>query len=91
MCIGAFLMIPTIIIMEIEASFFSSTQLVFDNFTKFLIFPILLALSRPAASQTPHKPASNFLNRQNQLIVWGNIIISSLAIGATYLYFRSTS
>lgn len=49
MSVNSFLMIPMIIIMETEASFFSSTQLIFDNFTKFLLFPILLALSRPAA------------------------------------------
>jgi magnesium-transporting ATPase (P-type) len=90
-CIGAFLTIPIIIIMETEASFFSSFQLIFNNFTKSLIIPILLALSRPAAEQVPYKPASNFLKKQNQLIVWGSIIISTLAFSATIIYMRGTS
>jgi hypothetical protein len=91
MSIGAFLTVPIIIIMETEASFFSSFQLVFNNFSKFLLVPILIALSRPAPSQTPYKPASNFLKKQSQLVIWGNIIISTLGFAATCIFMRERS
>jgi magnesium-transporting ATPase (P-type) len=91
MCVGAFLTVPILIIMETEAAFFSSFHLVFNNFTKFLLIPILVSLSRPADLQTPYRPCSNFLKKQNHLIVWGNIIISSAALAATVIFFRSTS
>lgn len=90
MCVGGLLTVPCIIVMETEAAFYSTFQLIFDNFTKYLLFPILLALSRPAPEPTPHKPASNFLRRQNQLVFWGNVAISTLAIAATLIYYRST-
>lgn len=90
MCVGGLLTVPTLIVMETEAAFYSTFQLIFNNFTKYLVFPILLALSRPAAEPTPHKPASNFLKKQNQLVFWGNVLLSTLAIAATLVYYRST-
>lgn len=90
MCVGGLLTVPCLIVMETEAAFYSTFQLIFDNFTKYLLFPVLLALSRPAATPTPHRPSSNFLQRQNQLVFWGNVAISTLAIAAALLYYRST-
>lgn len=59
--IGGFLSVPLLIIMETEAAFFSSFQLIFGNLSKYLLFNILLALSKPAAKPTIYKPCSNFL------------------------------
>lgn len=89
--INGLLSVPTIILMETQASFFSSFQLAFTNFTKNLIFPVLIALSRPAAGQTTFSPCSNFLRKQNQLEFWGNVLVSTSAIAATALFYRTSS
>ena len=88
--ITSFQNIPTIIMMETEAVFFSPIQLLF-GLTKYIIFPVVLALSRPAEKQTVHKPSSNFLRLQNMLIFWGNSIIGAVAIVVIMVYYRGQS
>ena len=46
--ISGLVMMPTMIIMETEGVFYSEFQLLFNNLSKFLLFPLLLGMSRPA-------------------------------------------
>jgi cation-transporting P-type ATPase 13A2 len=87
--ITSFLSVPIIVIMETEAVFFSSFQLIFTNLTKYIIFPVLLAMSRPSDKQTLHRPSSNFLHLENLLMFWGNVVIGTMAILAIMIYYRA--
>ena len=60
--IAAYLTAGILIIMETEAVFFSPFQLIFGNITKYIIFNLLLALSRPNPEPTPYKPCANFMS-----------------------------
>ena len=82
-------MIPTIIIMETEGVFYSEFQLLFNNLSKFLLFPMLLGMSRPASDQTPYRPITNFLKLQHQLVYWGSGIIITLGMIAIFLYVKA--
>lgn len=88
--ITSFVSVPLLIIMETEGTYFSSFQLIFGNLTKYIILNILLALTRPAEIQTIYKACSNFLQIENQLVYWGNVILGSLGHIATMIYYRST-
>lgn len=76
--------------METEGAYFSSFQLIFGNMTKYIILNILLALTKPTQFQTVYKACSNFLQLENQLVYWGNVILGTLGHLAIMIYYRTT-
>jgi hypothetical protein len=88
--ITSFVSVPLLIIMETEGAFFSSFQLIFGNLTKYIILNILLALTKPSTFQTVYKTCSNFLQLENQLAYWGNVILGAMGHLAIMIYYRST-
>lgn len=46
-------------------------------------------MGRPAERQTPHKPSSNFLKLENQLMHWGNVILSTMGVLGIMIFFRT--
>lgn len=78
------------VLMSSNAADHSSTARFYYNFSSLLILPILYPLSRPTKVNTPAMPNPNFLQRGNQLVIWGNAFFCFLAILAGYLYFKTT-
>jgi hypothetical protein len=68
----------------------SSTARLYYSFASLLTLPMLLPLSRPSEINTPGMPNPNFMQKGNQMVIWGNTIIVTLTFIAGYLYFRTT-
>ena len=86
--IAAYLTAGILIIMETEAVFFSPFQLIFGNITKYIIFNLLLALSKPVSEPTPYKPCANFMSTEHQLVFWGNVAIAMAGHAGLVVYHR---
>lgn len=60
------------------------------NFTSLLLYPGMIAMSRPADKPSPYTPDANFMGLHNHLIFWGNVVIPSGGAVAAFLFYTQT-
>ena len=85
--ITQFLSIVNTLILTEDCSYFTSLQLLYKNFVNTLLITLFFGMSRPAKKLAKATPSSNYLDLQNHLIFWGNLLICSLGLVASYVYY----
>lgn len=86
-----FLKIPaSFIMMTDSAAYFSDNQSFFINYASTMIYPVLLAMSKPEKCSTHTTPNGNVMSPINLVKFWGSLIIATAGLIGGYFYFRGT-
>ena len=88
--ITQFLSIINTVILTEDCAYFTSFELMYKNFLNTLWMTVTLGLSFPAKKLNKLIPNSNFLDLENHLIFWGNLIICSVGMVACYIYYSNS-
>jgi hypothetical protein len=82
-----FLSIPIILIIEEDCTFFTWVELSFKNFLITIPFAVLLLLSKPHHQLTRDMASLRVFTVKNHLAYWGLLLISSLGLTVSYIYY----
>ena len=61
-----------------DYSYNTSLQLMYRVFANYIIHTLALGLSRPSTTLNKYLPSSNFMGKENHIVVWVNGIIISI-------------
>jgi magnesium-transporting ATPase (P-type) len=67
-----------------DATYLTSLELIYRNYTEILLIPAFYGLSRPAAKLTRYYTPTNFLGFEQHLVYWGNLAITTVGFVAAY-------
>ncbi len=85
-----FLKIPAALLLLMDTAYFSDNQTFYMNYTSTMVYPILLAMSKPSKFSTHTTPNGNLIAPINLVRFWGSLIIATAGLVGGYFYFRHT-
>lgn len=88
--ITQFLSIVNTVILTEDCSYFTTYQLLYKNFVNTLLITLFFGTCRPLTKLKKFIPNSNFLDLENHLVFWGNLIITTLGLAVCYIYYSNT-
>ena len=85
-----FLSIVNTVILTEDCSYFTSIQLIYKNFINTLLITFCFSMCNPFKKLIKAIPNSNYLDLENHLIFWGHLVICSLGLIGSYVYYANS-
>jgi magnesium-transporting ATPase (P-type) len=89
--ITQFLSIVNTVILTEDCAYFTSLELIYKNFINTLLITVCFCMCRPSRKLSKPIPNSNFLDLENHLVFWGNLLICTVGLVVAYIQYASSA